>query len=232
MASEKAIVLSSGGLNSAVITALATKEGPVAALHVRYGHRAAEREAELFEKQCEHFNVRERMVIDMPHFADMEASARVCRKRQIEDAISLSNAESNCYVPGLISALMSAAGCFAHRCGATRIYLGVSENLGPPAPKTSAIYPDYAREYIQLCDHLLTVAGGKRAIRLETPLLELSRAEIVKLGRRLDVPFELTWSCLSSGSQSCGACVGCATRSRGFLDAATPDPILLQTTAR
>lgn len=232
MATEKSVVLSSGGLNSAVITALAAKEGPVAGLHVRYGHRAAEHEAELFDRQCEHFGVRERMVIDMPHFAVMESSARVTRKTQIEDASSLSGAESNCYVPGLISALVSAGASFAHRCGATRIYLGVSENLGPPAPKTSALYPDYAREYIQLCDHMLTVAGGRRAVHLEAPLLELSRAEIVKLGRRLDVPFDITWSCLSSGTQCCGACVGCATRNRGFLDAATPDPILLQAAAR
>lgn len=232
MSSDKSVVLLSGGLNSAVIAALARKEGPLVALHVRYGHRAAEREAELFERQADHFGIRERMIVDMPHFAAMGFSARVSRKRQIEDAICLGAAESNCYVPGLIGALVNAAFSYAHGTGAGRIYLGVAENLGPPAPKTSAVYPDYAREYLQLCDHLLAVAGGRRMVHLETPLLDLCRADIIKLGRRLDVPFDLTWSCLSSGTQCCGACAGCATRNRGFLDAATPDPVFLQAAAR
>jgi 7-cyano-7-deazaguanine synthase len=212
--------------------ALAAKDGPVTALHVRYGHRAAEREAELFERQADHFGIRERLIVDMPHFAAMGFSARVSRKLQIQDAGSLSLAEANCYVPGLISALTSAAFSYAYGTNASKVYLGVAENLGPPVVKTSAIYPDYSRESLQLCSHLLSIGSPSRSVQLETPLLELSRTEIIKLGRRLDVPFDLTWSCISSGTQCCGACAGCATRNRGFLDAAIPDPVYLQSAAR
>ena len=230
MTKDKAVVLCSGGLNSAVVTSIATKDHqPMAFLHVRFGHRAAQKEAELFEKQADHFDVRERLVIDMPHFAAIGGNARVSRKKQIEDALAIGEGGTNCHVPGLIGGLVSAAFTWAWTIGARKILLGVSENLGPPAPKTSELYPDYSQEYLQLCNHLCNEGSPGRQISVETPIIDLSRSEIVKLGRRLGTPFQLTWSCLSSCSEPCGACVGCATRSRGFLDAAIPDPISLET---
>lgn len=232
MANEKAIVLMSGGLNSAVTAALAAADFNIAALHVHYGHRAEQYEAELFGKQADRLEIRERLVVSMPSFAAIGGNARVSRKRQIEDAAAIQGSESSCYVPGLIGALAQVGFTWAWNIGATRIFIGVSENLGPPGPRTSSVYPDYSREYLQLCNHLFSVASPAKAVTLEAPLVDLSRTEIIQLGRRLEVPFELTWSCLSSGTECCGACLGCATRNRGFLDAAIPDPILLQTAAR
>lgn len=230
MSKDKAVVLCSGGLNSAVVASIAVKDHqPAAFLHVRFGHRSAQKEAELFEKQAEHFGVRERLVVDMPHFAAIGGNARVSRKKQIEDALALGESGTNCHVPGLISGLVSAAFSWAWTIGAGRIVLGVSENLGPPAPKTSELYPDYSQDYIQLCNHLCSEGSPGKGIVVEAPVIDLTRAEIVRLGRRLGTPFQLTWSCLSSNSEPCGACIGCATRSRGFLDAAVPDPVVLET---
>jgi 7-cyano-7-deazaguanine synthase len=228
MTKDKAVILCSGGLNSAVVTSIATKEyQSIALLHVRLGDRAAQKETELFEQQAEHFGVRELLAVDMPHFAAIGGNARVSRKRQIEDALAIGDTVPNCYIPGLIGSLISAAFSWAWTIGAEKILLGVSENLGPPAPKTSVIYPDYSQEFIQLCNHLSSESSSGRRINVEAPVIDLSRTEIVKLGRRLNTPFELTWSCISSGTEPCGACVGCATRIRGFLDAAIPDPIML-----
>ncbi len=231
MPNEKAVVLCSGGLNSAVTTSLAVQNYSVFLLHVHYGHRADAREADLFEKQADFFDVRDRLVLEMPHLAKIGGNARVSRKRQIEYALAISERESNCYVPGLIGSLLNAAFGWAWGIGASVIHLGVSENLGPPGPPTSQVHPDYSREFIQLCGYGLGIAAPGRKITIETPLLELSRTEIVKLGHRLGTPFELTWSCLSSGTQPCGGCLGCATRNRGFLEATVPDPILLQPAA-
>ncbi|MBN2562668.1 MAG: 7-cyano-7-deazaguanine synthase [Phycisphaerae bacterium] len=228
MAKNKVVVLCSGGLNSAVVSSLAVREHPVAMLHVRYGHRAAQKEAELFEEQADIFGVRERLVVDMPHFATIGGNARVNRKRQIEDAMAMGDEESNCYMPGLVVGLLSAAFTWASTIGATKILVGVSEDLGPPGPKTSSIYPDYSREAVQLCNHLFGEVSPRGRISIEAPIVDLSRAEIVKIGHRLGTPFQLTWSCLSSGTEPCGACIGCATRNRGFLDAAIPDPIMLE----
>jgi 7-cyano-7-deazaguanine synthase len=227
MAAGKAVVLCSGGLNSAVVTAIARREHQAALLHVRYAHRAQARETELFEKLVTHFEVRDKLIVDMPHIAAIGGNARVVRKMQIEDALAMGATESNCHVRGLIGSLLSAAFAWAHVIGASKVFIGVSENLGAPGPTTSAIYPDYSQEFIHIYNHLYAAASPNREISIAAPLINLSRCEIVKLGRRMDTPFESTWSCISSGTQACGACVGCATRNRGFLDAAEPDPIML-----
>jgi 7-cyano-7-deazaguanine synthase len=232
MAKEKAVVLCSGGLNSAVATSIGMKEWNVALLHVRLGHRVSAKEAELFEAQAESFAIRERLIVDMPHFAAIGGNARVSKKRQIEDAMAIGDGPSNCYIPGLIGTLVSAAFSWASTIGATKIVLGVSENLGPPAPRTCEIYPDYSQEFLHVCNHLLGEVSRGRPVSIVAPLVDLSRTEIVRLGQRLGTPFQLTWSCLSSTSEPCGACLGCATRQRGFLDAALPDPIMLEPVGR
>lgn len=231
MPKEKAIILSSGGLNSAVMSSLAADEHELAMLHVRIGHRADDREAELFEKQADHFAAAERLVIEMPHFEQIGGITRVSRERLVDDALAVGESESNACIPGLIGALAQAAFTWAHTNGATKIFLGVCENPGPPGSQTSIVFPEYSRDFALLCRHLYSVGAPNRAITLETPLIDMNRADIIRLGRRLQTPFELSWSCLASGEAPCGNCLGCATRNRGFLDAAVPDPILLQPAA-
>ncbi len=227
MAKKNAIVLSSGGLNSAVLAAVAAAEHDLSLLHVRFGHRAAEREAELFDKQAEHFQAAHRLVVEMPHFAEIGGSSRINRKKQIEDVLAMNDAESKTYIPGLIASLTAAAFNWATQLGASSIFLGASECLGPPGPRTAGVFPDYSRDFMHVLQQSWIVAYPYRRITLETPLLELSRADIIRLGKRLKAPFELTWSCISSGSKPCGGCIGCATRNRGFLDAGIADPLLL-----
>lgn len=226
MAKERVLVLCSGGLNSAVTATIASREHTLAMLHVQFGHRAAAKEAELFEQQVEFYSAAEKLVVELPHLAQIGGNGRISRKLQIEDARALGEGKSNGYIPGLIGTLLGVGFSWASVIGATKVYLGVSEDLGPPGPRTSGIYPDYSREYVELCKHAFEVASPAKPISIETPLIDLSRTEIVKLGNRLGTPFELTWSCISSNSEPCGGCVGCATRNRGFLDAAIPDPIL------
>jgi len=232
MNNEKVVVLCSGGLNSAVLMSLATRERTVAALHVILGDRASQRDAECFEKLTSFFNIRERLKVDMPHFAAIGGNARVSRKQQIEDALAMDGNSSSCHIPGLVGGLVSAAFTWASNIGATRILLGVSEDLGPPGPKTRDVHPDYAQECIHLLNQFCQEASPKRRVGVEAPLIELRRADIVKLGHRLGTPFESTWSCLSGGKEPCGACLGCATRNRGFLDAALPDPLMLEPAQR
>lgn len=209
------------------MTALASRDHDIAMMHVHFGHRAAEREHQLFEKQAAHFQAKEHLVVEMPHFARIGGGARMDRKLQIEDVLALSGNASKCYLPGLIPSLLAAAFNWAAEIGASSVFLGISENLGPPGPRTADVFPDYSRDYLQLARQSFEVAWPWRPISIEAPLLELNRAEIIKLGVRLKSPLELTWSCLSSGTTPCGGCLGCATRNRGFLDASVPDPLLI-----
>ncbi len=228
MAKDKAVVLCSGGLNSAVVTALASVDHVPVLLHVRLGHRASDREHKMFEALADHFDVADRLVVDMPQFGGIGGIARFSRKGLIEDAMAIGDGPSNCHIPGLVGSLLSAAYAWAWSIGAGRVCIGVSEDLGPPAPRTSRLYPDYSREYLQLCSYQYAVASRGRTIELETPVIDLNRAEIIRLGRRFSIPFGLTWSCVVGGEEPCGRCVGCATRNRGFLDAMVPDPLMMQ----
>jgi len=226
MAKERVLVLCSGGLNGAVTATIASHEHALAMLHVRFGHRAAAKEAGLFEKQAEFYGAQDKLVVELPHFAQIGGNGRVSRKLHIEDAMALGEGKSNGYIPGLVGALLGVGFSWASVLGVQKIYLGVSEDLGPPGPRTSGVYPDYSREYVELCKHAFEVGSPAKPISIETPVIDLSRSEIVKLGNRLGTPFDITWSCISSNSEPCGGCLGCATRNRGFLDAAIPDPIL------
>src|SRR5437868_3930310 len=171
MSKIKTIVLNSGGLNSAVLAWMAAREGPVALLHAQLGHRASETEAELFAKQSHILDASDRLVIDLPHFAAMGGNGRVNRKRAIEDVLALGEGESACYIPGLIGTLLSAAITWAPAINATRIVVGVSEDLSPPGPKTAAVFPDYSRDFIQLFAQATAVAMPYRPIAIEAPLM-------------------------------------------------------------
>lgn len=229
MTKEKAVVLCSGGLNSAVAAKVAATDYALAMLHVKFGHRAAERDAKAFAEQAEYFKPAHQLVIDMPHFSAMGGNGRVSKKIAIEDAMALSEGRCNTNIPGLVHTLIGAAFTWATTLGANRIFLGIAEDLGPPAPRLATLYPEYGREFVELCRHAIAAAHPERPVEIETPLAELTRNEVIRLGMRMHVPLELTWSCIASSSAPCGVCLGCATRHRGFLDAALPDPLLAGT---
>ena len=97
-----------------------------------------------------------------------------------------------------------------------------------PGPAISHLYPDYRREFLQTFNLMLEYGKPSgRELLVEAPLAELTRQEIVLLGRRLKLPFEKTWSCCRTGDEPCAKCLACATRAAGFLRAGIPDPLLL-----
>jgi 7-cyano-7-deazaguanine synthase len=112
---------------------------------------------------------------------------------------------------------------YAESIGAQAIYIGAN------AIDYSG-YPDCRPEYFRAFEHLArlaTRAGVERgwAIRIEAPLLHLSKADIVRLGERLHVPWGMTWSCYAGDRAPCGHCDSCALRHRGFEEAGVLDPL-------
>jgi len=228
MAKDMAVVLCSGGLNSAVAAKVAAAEHSLALLHVKFGHRAAGKEAECFAALAGGLEPEKRLVIEMPHFEQIGGNARVSRKLQIDDAMAIGESGTHSHVPGLIGTLVGAAFNWATVIGAARIIVGVSEELGPPTPRLASLFPDYSREFIEMTRQAYEVASPGRTIVVDAPLIDLNRAEVIMLGHRLGVPFDRTWSCLSSNDEPCGVCIGCATRNRGFADAGIPDALFCQ----
>jgi 7-cyano-7-deazaguanine synthase len=226
---EKAVVLVSGGVGSAVTAAVAREQYDVHLLHVGWGHRAAERELACFEGLAAYLRIENTLVADLGWMAALGGNSRTSRKLHMEDLSMLGKDVPTTFVLGLIPAMLSAATAWAGTIGAKRILIGTSEDHDVPGPAISSLYPDYRREFIQTFNLMLEYGKPRgRALLVEAPLAELTRQEVVLLARRLKLPFEKTWSCYRNNDEPCGKCLGCTTRAAGFLRASTPDPLLLE----
>ncbi|MBA3319241.1 MAG: 7-cyano-7-deazaguanine synthase QueC [Gemmatimonadales bacterium] len=226
MTPPKAVVLLSGGMDSATAAALALDQGfEVCALSFRYGQRHAT-ELDAARRVAKRLGVRRHVVLDIDLRAfggsaltsDLEVPKDTPMDR-IGAAIPVT------YVPGRNTIFLSFALAWAETLGASDVFLGAN------ALDYSG-YPDCRPEYIEAFErmaNLATRAGLEgRRLRIQTPLINLSKAEIVKLGHRLGVEYALTWSCYDPTPEGtpCGRCEACILRRKGFMEAGVDDPAM------
>ncbi len=216
---ERAIVLVSGGMDSLVTAAVANRDcREINLLHISYGQRTQERELESFNALCGHLRPRRSMVLDWPWLAEIGGSALtdlslIVPEEEPKDHIPAT------YVPFRNGIFLGAAVAWAEVIGAGAIYIGAVE-------EDSSGYPDCRSVFFSA--YQSAVATGTRnefPISIVTPVLHLSKAEIVRLGRELKVPFELSWSCYVHNEIACGVCASCRLRLRAFAEAGLSDPI-------
>lgn len=190
------------------------------ALTVAYGQRHV-REIRSARALARHYRVATHVVARLP-VAELLPSALTRRGQSIPKRGVRPGAIPSTYVPARNTILLALALGFAEGRGAERIYLGAN------AIDYSG-YPDCRPEYLRAFERLARLAtkagveGGVR-FRVEAPLLRRSKAEIVRLGERLGVPWRLTWSCYEGGAVPCGRCDSCRLRAKGFRDAGVVDP--------
>ena len=222
MKKMKAIVLLSGGLDSTVCMAVARDQGfePLP-ISFNYQQRHA-REVECARKVAEFYNVSRHLVIDT-NMAAIGGSALTDAAVGVPSGDVTRQDIPVTYVPARNLIFLSYALGYAEVTGADHIFIGVN------ALDYSG-YPDCRPEFIQLFQQLAdystkaSVADGRK-IKIETPLIQLSKQEIVKLGVRLVAPLELTTSCYRGGDVACGTCDSCLLRLKGFAEAGLTDPI-------
>ena len=222
MKKMKAIVLLSGGLDSTVCMAVARDQGfePLP-ISFNYQQRHA-REVECARKVAEFYNVSRHLVIDT-NMAAIGGSALTDAAVGVPSGDVTRQDIPVTYVPARNLIFLSYALGYAEVTGADHIFIGVN------ALDYSG-YPDCRPEFIQLFQQLAdystkaSVADGRK-IKIETPLIQLSKQEIVKLGVRLAAPLELTTSCYRGGDVACGTCDSCLLRLKGFAEAGLTDPI-------
>lgn len=219
---ESSVVLLSGGMDSATCLAIAARRGPVHTLSVEYGQRHA-RELASARALARHFGVRRPVRISLP-FGALARSALTDRRLAVPGPARRRRRIPITYVPARNTILLSVALAYAESVGASSIYLGVN------AVDYSG-YPDCRPEFLRAFERLAALATRAgveegRRIRIRAPLLDRSKAEIVELGDRYDVPWELTWSCYRGGRRPCGRCDACELRAKGFSEAGRTDPLL------
>ena len=221
MAGEKSrsVVLLSGGMDSCVCAALAARDTDTAALHVNYGQRTAERERWAFERICDTLGIKRRLVIRNDALDIIGGSALTDRDIAVPEAgAEIGTSVPITYVPFRNAHFLAAAVSWAEVLDADKIYIGAVE-------QDSSGYPDCRPAYYDAFNAVIKAGTREGKIQVVTPLINLRKAEIVRLGSELGAPFELTWSCYSREDKACGVCESCVLRQRAFAEGQTPDPI-------
>jgi 7-cyano-7-deazaguanine synthase len=219
----KAIILVSGGMDSCVTAAIAQREhdaGELHFLHVNYGQRTEQRELKAFHDIADFYKVpaEQRLVCSIAHLSKIGGSSLTDPSIPVSEADLANPHIPTSYVPFRNAHFLSIAVSWAEVCGAKRIYIGA-------VYEDSSGYPDCRPEYYAAFNELIRLGTACGDIRIETPIIGLTKAQIVQRGLELGAPFHLTWSCYRNEEIACGTCDSCALRLRGFALAGVPDPL-------
>ncbi len=207
-------------MDSCVTAAIAAGEfDALAFLHVSYGQRTEARERRAFNDIADHFGVDQRLDISIEHLAKIGGSSLTDKNVAVREADLDSKDIPTSYVPFRNANMLSIAVSWAEVIGANAIYIGA-------VAEDSSGYPDCRPEFYEAFQKAIdTGTKPDTHIDIRTPIIRLSKAEIVNRGVELHAPLELTWSCYRSEDLACGMCDSCALRLRGFASADMKDPI-------
>jgi 7-cyano-7-deazaguanine synthase len=207
-------------MDSCVTAAIAHSENErLAFLHVSYGQRTETRERKAFNDIANFYSVKDRLDVSIEHFAKIGGSSLTDEKIAIAESNLESREIPTSYVPFRNANMLSIAVSWAEVIGAGAIYIGA-------VAEDSSGYPDCRPEFYEAFQK--TIDDGTKPdthIEIRTPIIQLSKSEIVKKGVELNAPLQLTWSCYRNEDLACGTCDSCALRLRGFERAGVKDPI-------
>lgn len=217
---KKAVIVLSGGLDSTTCMGIAKEEGyELYPLTFHYGQRH-QREVEQAKRIAQYYQVPAHRIVALDFLKEIGGSALTDERIEVPEA-SVDGIPVT-YVPARNLIFLSLATAYAEVIGAEAIYIGVS------AVDYSG-YPDCRSAFIASMNETVrqaTKAGvSGSALQILTPLLRLSKAETIRKGMELGVPYHLTTSCYKGGETACGVCDSCRLRLKGFAEAGYTDPI-------
>jgi len=219
ISTKKAICILSGGMDSTLASYMAKNDGyEIIAVHFNYGQRTQDRELKAFRDICDDLKILEKYEIDIPFFTQIGASALTDKTIDVpiggvEAGVPIT------YVPFRNGIFLSITAAIAEKEGATAMYIGVVQ-------EDSSGYPDCTDSFINDMKKAINEGTKKDThIDIKTPLVHLSKAQIVLEAMKLNVPLEHTWSCYKEEELACGVCDSCRLRLNGFKIAKQVDPI-------
>ncbi|MCW8813132.1 MAG: 7-cyano-7-deazaguanine synthase QueC [Ignavibacteriaceae bacterium] len=220
---DLAVVAVSGGMDSCVTAAIANQNYKLAFAHINYRQRTEKRELRAFNEIADFFNVKERLVIDYTHLSKIGGSSLTDKDIEVTKA-DLSNKEiPTSYVPFRNANILSACVSWAEVLKAKAVFIGAVH-------EDSSGYPDCRPEFFSAFEKMVGLGTKPETkIKIETPVIHLSKSKIIKKGFELNAPLHLTWSCYQNEDKACGVCDSCALRLRGFEQAGYIDPIKYKT---
>ncbi|NLK66791.1 MAG: 7-cyano-7-deazaguanine synthase QueC [Campylobacteraceae bacterium] len=217
---KKALCIISGGMDSTLCAYMAKNNGyEIVALHFDYNQRTMEKERECFNEICDDLGVLEREIIDVSFISQIGANALTDMSLEVPKSgvgdTGMKKEVPITYVPFRNGIFLSIAAALAEKESCEAIYIGVESSSG---------YPDCTNEFINSMENSINLGRVKKS-KIVTPLVDLSKAEIVKKAVELNVPLHKTWSCYERSDKACGLCDSCRLRLEGFKEAGVEDKI-------
>ena len=214
-----AVIAVSGGLDSCVTAAIAKKDFELAFAHFNYGQRTEKRELRAFNELSDFFNVDKKLIIDISHLSEIGGSSLTDKKIDVSPADLSSKKIPSSYVSFRNANILAACVSWAEVLKAKAVFIGaVQEDYSG--------YPDCRVDFFSAFEKMVQLGTKPSAnLGIKTPIINLTKAEIIKLGMELNAPLHLTWSCYKNEDKACGVCDSCALRLRGFQNAGVEDPI-------
>ena len=219
MARPVAVVCLSGGLDSCVTAGLAAQSHELALLHVNYGQRTQARELKSFQAIADFYQVEKRLTVDLDFLKQIGGSSLTDTALAVPAGDLTRKGIPPTYVPFRNANILSAAVAWAETLGAAAVYMGAVE-------EDSSGYPDCREDFFEAFRKATTL-GTRPGARIDivTPVIRMSKADIVRKGVQLGVPLHLTWSCYQDDETACGECDSCLLRLKAFAEAGITDPI-------
>jgi 7-cyano-7-deazaguanine synthase len=189
---------------------------------VSYGQRTEDRERQSFVAICQRLNIQDKLLVRNDALRAIGGSALTDENIPVPTGDAVGHAIAHdipvTYVPFRNAHFLAVAVSWAEVLGAEKVYIGAVE-------QDSSGYPDCRPAYYEAFNQVVKMGTKAGTIEIETPLVRLRKAEIVRLGLELAAPFDLTWSCYSRQDKACGVCDSCVLRLRAFAAAGARDPI-------
>lgn len=222
---ELAICLVSGGMDSLVTAGIAsTMHENLAFLHLNYGQKTEKKELECFHKIADFYGVDKslRKILDITFLKQIGGSSLTDDKIDVKKYHGDSANIPDSYVPFRNTHIISMAVSWAEVINAKKIFIGA-------VFEDSSGYPDCRPSYYEAMNALIKQGTKNADISVVTPVINMSKDQIVKKAIELKAPLEMTWSCYAREDKSCGVCDSCALRLRGFQKAGIQDPLVYET---
>jgi 7-cyano-7-deazaguanine synthase len=203
------VALISGGPDSAALAYWAAQRYEVHGLHFNYGQVNAERERVSARRLANGLGIRLE-VVDIAGLKEIF----------LDKVGEATDYNIGCWeaLPFMLGFPIAVAASYGLAIGAEAVLVAIH---GTDVED----HPEYRPEALQALEAAVRVATGK-GLSIGAPFIGMSKSQLVKVGKKLGVPYELTWSCLLAGLRHCGACVGCLRRKRSFSEAEEADPTL------
>lgn len=214
---ERALVILSGGMDSSTAAFVAAKDFIVETLFFDYGQRALERELNSFTAISKRLSAKEH-IIELPFLKELGGSALTNENIPIPDSDNNRGIPPT-YVPFRNGILLSVAAALAEIEDIHHLFIGA-------VWEDSSGYPDCRPDFLSAMEKTVNLGRKPEShLTIQAPLLHLSKAEIIRRGLKLGVPYELTWSCYYGGAKPCGTCPSCRLRLQAFERLGIPDPL-------